>query len=238
MSSSRIALGVGFYSRAEAARLLRVHPDTLRRWVNGYSYRDKTGLRHDGDALVPPSIPTVKGLVALSFVDLIELRVVKALIDRNYSLQAIRKARDIARQHIPVEHPFASRRVYTPRQGRPTSILIRALDDANSDFVELTPKKHLQLQAGDLVETFLEEVEFDQCTSLAHRWWPLGPAFPVMLDPSISFGAPVVAGTGVRTVVVAAMAGVTSTVEAAAAYTIDRKSAEAAVEFEARLRAA
>ena len=234
-ASGEIGLGVGFYTRAEAARLLGVHATTLNRWVMGYTYRrgEVTPVRRS--ALIPPSLPERRGLVALSFVDLIELRVVKVLIDRGLSLQRIRKARRYAQQHYPVAHPFASRRVYTADK----NVFIDFLSsDGAPDFLELTHRGHLQIQAGGLVEGFLDEVAFDDKRSLAHKWWPLGRAFPVTLDPAVAFGAPVVEGTGVRTDVIAALATRTSVADAADAYRLDSEPARAALRFERILRAA
>lgn len=235
MARGEIGLGVGFYTRAEAARLLGVHATTLNRWVMGYTYRHGEVAAVRRPALIPPSLPEVRGQVALSFVDLIELRVVKVLIDRGLSLQRIRKARRYAQQHYPVEHPFASRRVYTMDR----NVFIEFLSsDGRPDFLELTRRGHLQIQAGGLVEGLLDEVAFDDKRSLAHKWWPLGRAFPVTLDPAVAFGAPVVEGTGVRTDVVASLASRTSVADAADAYRLALEPAGAALEFEQILRAA
>jgi hypothetical protein len=46
--SAQMLMGVGFYSRAEAARLLKVSPTRLSRWINGYTYK----LRKDGEAFL------------------------------------------------------------------------------------------------------------------------------------------------------------------------------------------
>ncbi len=235
MDSGEIGLGVGFYTRAEAARLLGVHATKLNRWVMGYTYRHGEVAPVRQPALVPPSLPEMRGLVALSFVDLIELRVVKVLIDRGISLQRIRKARRYAQKHCLVDHPFASRRVYTVDR----NVFIELLSsDGATDFLELTHRGHLQIQAGGLVEGFLDEVAFDDKRSLAHKWWPLGRAFPVTLDPTVASGAPVLEGTGVRTDVIAALATRTSVADAADAYRLGSEPARAALRFERILRAA
>jgi len=38
-------LGIGLYTAEEAARLLAVHPSTVRRWLVGYSYPLKDQAR-------------------------------------------------------------------------------------------------------------------------------------------------------------------------------------------------
>lgn len=96
----QVTIGVGFYTRSEAAHLLRVDPETLRRWVQGYRYTLRTGRQRQKAPVVPPSLPIVQHVSLLSFVDLIELRVVRALIERGVSLQAIRHARALAQEHF------------------------------------------------------------------------------------------------------------------------------------------
>lgn len=238
MSENAGMLGVGFYSRASAARLLRVNPSTLNRWVSGYTYQTQSGKVRK-EAVVSPSVPVLEGEVALSFVDLIELRVVKGLLDRGLSLQAVRRARDLAQEHFPVPHPFASRRVFTPAEGSRKSVFIESVEnDVDADFLELTSTGYLQIQAGPIVEGFLEEIEFDEQTALADRWWPMGREVPVVLDPKVAFGAPVVQGTGVRTEIVSDMISRTSMSEAAVSFQLDLERARAALRFEELLRAA
>ena len=146
MEFAKSGLGVGFYSTAETSRLLRVHRETLRRWVMGYTFKGRSGRPEQQAALIPPSLPRLDGQVALSFVDLIELRVVKALIERGLSLQGVRKARDLAQKHFPVQHPFASRPVYTPRQGRRKSVFIQTFEGEDLEdgaFIEWPAPGHL-----------------------------------------------------------------------------------------------
>lgn len=129
--------------------------------------------------------------------------------------------------------------MYTPRQGRRKSIFIELFsDESGHSYVGLTSRKYLQLQPGELVENFLAEVDFDEETSLAHRWWPLGRHVPVVLDPAIAFGAPVIDGTGVKTEVAAGLAERTTIKDAAGAYQVSLKEATAAIDFERQLRAA
>jgi DNA-binding transcriptional regulator YdaS (Cro superfamily) len=75
MKESITLLGVGFYIRAEAARLLKVRPARLNRWVQGYTYKireeSKQIERHKGP-IVLVDLPTVDSTMALSFVELME----------------------------------------------------------------------------------------------------------------------------------------------------------------------
>lgn len=236
-----VSLGTGVYPRADAARLLGMPPARLRRWVGGYTYwlRRERGAaartRRQRPPLISTELPPLDGAVALTFLELMELRVVQALVGRGVTLQHVRAAARLASRHFDTRHPFASRRVFT--DGR--HVFSAVTDDTRApNVVEWTPGRIEQVVAGPVFDQFLAEIEFDAQTALAERWWPLGRAVPVVLDPRVSFGAPVVAGTGVRTSTVARFARHASTSEAAVAYELALAQAEAAVSFEEQLAAA
>ena len=235
-----VPLGTGIYPRPEAARLLRMTPERLRRWVGGYTYwlREAAGTTRRQRRQTPvvlPELPVLGNVVALSFLELMELRVVKALVDRGVTLQHVRQAARLASTHFNTRHPFASQRVFT--DGR---FIFSALGTEVElpNVVKWTAEEIDQVVAGPVFEQFLSEIEFDASNSLARRWWPLGPRVPIILDPAISFGAPVLAGTGVRTTTVARFARASSTREAAVAFEVDMEHAESAVDFEQQLAAA
>jgi uncharacterized protein (DUF433 family) len=238
MPETTVPLGVGIYTRAEAARLIGVTQTRLRRWVGGYTYWYKhqsvESLRRR-PAVVKPKLPILGGAVALSFVELMELRVVKALIDKGISLQHVRAAAGLAARHFDTSYPFASRRVFT--DGRRVFASL-ARDPSVADMVELSRDAVDQIIAGGVFEPFLEEIDFDATTALAERWWPLGRSVPVVLDPRIAFGAPVVVGTRIRTNVLAGMASRTGPDETARAYRVSVEGVRAAVRFEQQLAAA
>jgi uncharacterized protein (DUF433 family) len=228
------SLGVGMYSRAEVARLLKMTPSRVSRWVRGYSYwlRRESEERHRKQ---PPVVTTrlreLEGVFVLSFLDLMELRVIRALVDEvGLSLQQIRAAAKMAMELFHTRHPFATHRVFydTHRLFAPLS------KDA---VIELTSRNQ-QLISVHAFEPYLKEVDFDTSSGLANRWWPLGKDVPIVLDPHVAFGAPVLAGTATRTDVVATLAQYVPHEEAARAYAIELGGVRAAVEFENELRAA
>jgi uncharacterized protein (DUF433 family) len=232
--------GTGIYLRSDAARLLRVSPTRLRRWVEGYTYRYQQSGRPASRRRRPPvvrrGLPIVDGSVALSFVELMELRVVKALIDEGVSLQAVRVVARVASEYFETDHPLASQRLYTDG----STVFAELLGDEREvpDLVELSRKRVNQVIAGRIFQPFLVEIDFNPETALAERWWPLGRRIPIVLDPEIAFGAPVIAGTAVRTSTLARMAGEESVAEAAYAYDLEQEQVRSAVEFEHQLAAA
>jgi len=89
-------VGLGLYTRADAVRLLRMTPSRVSRWVMGYSYTPSYAPKAERRAQPPvvrARIPRIDGSILISFLDLMELRVVKALIDRGLSLQHVRQSK-------------------------------------------------------------------------------------------------------------------------------------------------
>jgi uncharacterized protein (DUF433 family) len=173
--------------------------------------------------------------MALSFLELMELRVVKALIDRGVSLQHVRRAAQLAARRFNTRHPFASQRVFT--DGR--NVFSAVSHEVHApNVVKWTDTEIEQVIAGPVFDQFLSEIEFDPTTSLAQRWWPLGREVPIVLDPSISFGAPIIVGTGLRTATLARLAREGSVRDAALAFEVDVSQAQAAMDFERGLLAA
>lgn len=230
---------MGIYSQAEAARLLRMTPGRLRRWVNGYTYwlqyRATETRRRRAPVIQKSDLPVLDGKIALSFLELMELRIIKALVDREaVSLQRVRKAAAVARNVFETPHPFASRTVYAERNRIFASV---APSRGDADVIELAPGRTFQLVMGRMIP-FLQEIDFDPISAMAHRWWPMGRGELVVLDPDILFGAPAIAGTRVATAVAAGMAESNTPEAAAAAYQIPLEGVEASLRFEKLLAAA
>ena len=230
-------LGVGLYTRADASRLLRMTPSRVARWVRGYSYWLSSNMRperRDQPPVVRARLPRVGGSLLISFLDLMELRVVKALVDVGLSLQHIRRVARLASDLFQTPYPFASRRIFTDGHEVFAS-LSRDLEDPT--LIEIS-SRHPQLIARPIIADYLTELDFDVQSSLAKRWWPLGRDVPIVLDPQVSFGAPVVAGTATRTEVLVGLARATDVSVAADAFRVQASAASAAVEFESQLAAA
>ncbi|MFQ5704599.1 MAG: DUF433 domain-containing protein [Gemmatimonadales bacterium] len=229
-------LGVGVYTRADAARLLRLTPSRVGRWSKGYSYW--LGYTPEPEQRKQPPVvrrrrPDIGGLYWLSFLELMELRIVRALVvDRGLSLQYVRKLGDLGSRIFDTPYPLASRRIFVEGQ-RVFASLSR--DQDLLQVVELSEKRHGQIMAGDLFEQYLEEVDFDEETSLAERWWPMGRDVPVVLDPRIAFGAPVLAGTRIRTDILTLYTSGNAAATVARAFELTTTQVDAAVDFEAQL---
>lgn len=177
----------------------------------------------------------IDGKTAISFVELMELRVVRGLLEYGMTLQRIRGAAAVAATLFDTPHPFASRRWYT--DGRRAFAEMED-DEGARNFLELSPGRVEQIISGHLVGPFLAEIDFDPKTSLAFRWWPLGKQIPVVLDPKLAFGAPTISPTAIRTVTVSRMAVATSMPETEAAFQLEHHQVASAIKFEELLAAA
>ena len=50
-----------------------------------------------------------------------------------------------------------------------------------------------------MINELAHQIDFDEVTDLARRWYPMGPEGLVVLDPLISFGRPAIVGKGITT---------------------------------------
>lgn len=237
--AKHIPIGVGLYRQSDAARLLGIRPGRLRRWVQGYTYRPRptsTDRRYQ-DPVVHSDVPRVAGEIALSFLELMELRVVVKLLEfPNISLQKIRRAGDKGSALLDTRHPFASRRIFT--DGREILASLEAGLEADSDLVELTHSRGEQIASVEIMRPILDEIDYNEETALAELWWPWTRSVPIVLNPRIMFGAPTISPTRITTSMLAQLAQHGPEAEVADAYEIPPDAVARAVEFEEALRAA
>lgn len=229
-SPSQPLVGVGLYSLADASKLLRAPSRTLRRWMDGYSYKVE-GEAHLVPPLWTPDIPKFDGDVELSFRDLIELRFVQAFVSNGIGLQAVRNCLSYARQCIQSDRPFSSGRFRT--DGR--TIFLESLEAA--DEPKLLDLKKKQYVFKQIVEQSFKDL--DLIGDTVARWRPYRGKESIVVDPARSFGQPIAEAAGVPTIVLAeAVIAEGSQAVVAAMYEVDRSVVQDAVRFQAELLAA
>jgi uncharacterized protein (DUF433 family) len=224
-------LNAGIYSVAEAARLSRVSPPRIRRWLKGYEFKTKRD-RHHSAPVWSGQFKPIDGKQAVGFRDLIEIRFVAAFIEAGVSWKTMRAAHRAAQVKLQSEHPFCTNSFVT--DGR--AILFHEAQ-AVGDAVLLDLTTH-QLEFEKIVTPFLKELEFaDPCTLV--RWWPLGRGRAVVVDPERNFGQPSALQTGVPTSVLmrSVKANGGSIEQVARWYEIQPREVEDALEFEQRFAA-
>jgi len=216
------------YTVADAARVVRINPATLRTWVLGRSYPTRSGSK-SWSPLIRIADPK---LGRLSFTNLVEVHVLSALRGKHVRVERIRSATNFIRQKLKTEHPLADVDTHTDCIDVYVEYLDRLVNISSS-----------QQALRPLVERYLERISRDE-NGLASRLFPItrddgtNPR-SVLIDPSYRFGRPVLASTNLETAVVADrfFAG-DSTPVLAADFGISEADVEEAIRFESQLRAA
>ena len=178
-----------------AARLVGMTPGRVKRWLYGYEYSYE--VPSTGKKTVRKKAPVVRGTdqetCYASFLDLIDLLFAKSFVENGVPLQRVRRALDEV-QDIIGGHHFARRVFFTsgrdiflkmPEAGGPSSML-QLLSEG-------------QWVIAPVIEEVGAQIDFDEKTGFAERWYPLGHQGGVVLDPRIAFGAPTLVGRGVET---------------------------------------
>jgi DNA-binding transcriptional MerR regulator len=224
--------GVGLYTFHEAARLTKIPLRDIRRWLDGYSYRDKTHTPISVAHLWETELAT-ESIDGISFHDVLEVRFVHAFRKHGVSLQAIRLASQRARELFETDYPFTSRQFRT--DGR--AIFASAMEAAGK--TELLDRVKQRYASRRIIEPSLYSgIEFDK-DQLAARWYPTPRSKAVVLDPAIAFGKPIVTAGAVRTSILYDAFAVEGDKEfVAKVYEVPVSSVEAAVAFEESLAAA
>jgi uncharacterized protein (DUF433 family) len=218
----------GIYTAPVAARLLHETPATVRRWAFGYR---RQGMPHA--PAIRTDVPSVDGEQVITFVELVELMFVQALLRSGLSWPKVREASRVAARLLADEpHPFATRRWFADA----AAIYLR-LGREHDEELLVEVAGHAQVAMGPVLRPFLTSLEFDR-HGLAERWYPLGATRPVVLDPLRSFGMPVTLQGGVPTDVIARLRAAGDSISTIASwYELDEVEVRAALEFEESLAA-
>ena len=185
------------YGFSEAAHYLRIPVTTLRSWVRGRKYPTS-----EGDQFFQPVIELPDDSQnLLSFINLVEIHVLDAIrCDHRISLHKVRVAIDFIKEELASDHPLAYHKLET-------------------DGLDLFVEEYGQLinvsQAGQLVlrkllQAHLRRIDRDSA-GYALRLYPftrkrlqlIEEPKAIVIDPRISFGRPVLAGTGIPTAIIA-----------------------------------
>ena len=183
------------YSLGEASHYLRIPYATLRSWIVGRTYP----VKHGRGTFQPVIVPAQKAPPLLSFINLVEAHLLGAIRRKHeIALPKVRAAVAYVRRQFGTEHPLAEQRMLT---------------DGQELFVQKFGKLIAVSQAGQLaflevLKAHLERIEWDEA-GIAVRLFPFTRRLEgeepksIVIDPRISFGRPVLFGTGIATAVIA-----------------------------------
>lgn len=219
------------YSITEASRYLSIPAATLRSWVAGRKYPTDRGPKFFRPIIQLPD----DARAGLSFVNLVEAHVLDA-IRRHHQvpLSKIREAIQYLQKHFSSKHPLAEQRFQTDG--------IDLFIERFGRLINVTQSGQITLR--ELLRAHLHRVEHD-ASGTAVRLYPftrkrdLHEPRVVVIDPQISYGRPVLVGTGIPTAIVAERYKAGESIdELAEDYGRSRKEIEEAIRCELWLEAA
>lgn len=201
-------LGAGTYSAADAARLVGVSAERVRRWLRGYEISSPSGV-HRSAPLWRGEFAADGEFLELGFRDLMELRAISAFLELEVPWSVVRRAHERAAKLVGHQFPFSTSTFST---------------DGARVFAEAAAQGNLRAPPADVISG---QAVFDKLTArhlvdmrkiaarlvcgvefgadeLPRRWAPLGTRRQVVLDPSRGYGQPIVKREGVPTRVLAA----------------------------------
>jgi uncharacterized protein (DUF433 family) len=177
---------IASYPVAEAAWALALPTTTLRSWVRGRPHRTVGGVPR-WPALVDPAGRDSQG-VLLSFMNLVELHVLRAFREAEVAVGAIHEAIQWLRLQSP-NHPcpLVRKDLHTYGNG----IFIKKI----GEVLEISSAGQHAIR--EVVEQHLSKVEWDD--DLPTRLFPCSAkgAVSFEIDPNVGFGQLRLAGTGV-----------------------------------------
>lgn len=187
------------YPVAYAATLTGLDPTTARRWLRGYAFTHK-GERRQSAPIVPPAFAGTPANDLLSFEELLTLRLVRGFRRHGLGLPTIKRAAQAAVSRYGISNPFVTKAFRT--DGRQVFLELEQQGDVPQEERVLVHALTGQQQFVEVVEPSLfQDVVF--AGDVPGEWYPIGKDHTVVLRPDRALGAPHVAGTGVRTDVIA-----------------------------------
>lgn len=221
-------LGRGIYSLSEVSRYTGIPRARVKRWAGGYSFRAKDGPRRS-EPVISRDFPESDGRVQLSFVDMVEIRVLDAFLALGVTWPEVRRASRAAIDLLRTSHPFSSFKFRT--DGR---AIFAKIHDATGNEVMLRLSERQQV-FRQIVEPTLRGLEFSGKQLV--RWWPLGSGSRIVIDPARSLGRPIGVQSGIPTEVLAQHAREHSIGRTANWYEVEPIEVRHALAFEQRTAA-
>lgn len=227
------ALTVPLFTAADASRLVGVPAQTARRWLEGYSYLYR-GERRTTAPRLGPHAKRIDGVLLMSFLDLLEVRLARRLRQRGVPWPNVDRAAALFREAWQTEHPFALRRLRSDGRDVFAEIGQRLGDKA---LIRIGTDQYV---FDAIVEPSLFDVVDFRPDGLPERLWPAGRDAKVVVDPARAFGEPILDAFGipVRVLARAYAANDNDAARVASAFEIPVEAVEAALRFDARPRVA
>ena len=205
------------YGVSDAARYARSSTQTVAYW-------------HYGSSGLGPALPGAERRQPLSYLQLVEVAFVATFRKLGVSLQRLRATPQYVAQTFTAEHPFAEYRFKT--EGHHVLMELsehepRARREFNKSIIA---DAHGQLAWDAMLADKFAEFDYEG-NGLAIRWHVAGRQSPVVIDPRVAFGAPLVSGVPTW-VLKGRWAAGESVTEITEDFGVSEEETEAALRFE------
>jgi uncharacterized protein (DUF433 family)/DNA-binding transcriptional MerR regulator len=222
-------LSSGIYTVSEAAALIGVSQRRIRGWIIGYSDSKKSPLIQNELG----EFGQIKGRIAFSFANLMEMKFIKFFEDEGVKRSHIRSIFEEFRNTLKIPHPFATTEVYRT-DGR--KILEEIALKNKSIFLYDLKTKNYEMQPL-IVDTLRRDVIYD-ARGIAMAWYPRKHLAPnVIIHPSLSFGRPILQESRIPTKTISDAVKVETKLRSVSEwFDIPEKQVRQAVIFEDALR--
>jgi uncharacterized protein (DUF433 family) len=196
------------YPLEQAARLTRTEWRAAQRWAHGFRFRPKRDFGRPMAGITSlRQLPTT-GHHDLTFLDMLTLRVVRGLCGAGVQMPTVRRVAEIAEVRFVHPTPLVTRRFRDEGADLFTALesaqrTHRYPDDASEsepDSIEAWTWR--QIFADVLERSLFGQIDWGD--DVPARWWPMGRARSVVIDPCVLTGAPHLATARVPTAVIAA----------------------------------
>jgi uncharacterized protein (DUF433 family) len=186
------------YGIREAAHYLLLPPSTLRDWVKGWSYATERGQQFSNPLIIVPPLPSGESL-ALSFFNVVEAHVLGALRrEHRIAMHKVREALTYLEQQFPSKHPLADQKFETDG--------IDLFIEKYGTLINITQQGQIAMRS--ILRVYLSRIERDASgvpdkLYLFTRPRSVDEPKVIAMDPYVSFGRPVLVGTGITTAIIA-----------------------------------
>jgi uncharacterized protein (DUF433 family) len=186
------------YSIGEVAHYLQIPPSTLRSWVKGRNDPTEAGPGFFEPLIALPEDAT-EGPPGLSFMNVIEAHVLDALRrEHRIAMHKVREALIYVEQLFPSKHPLADQKFETDG--------IDLFVDRYGQLINLTQQGQLAMRS--ILRDYLSRIQRDASgvpikLYLFTRTRSADEPKVIAMDPYVSFGRPVLEGTGITTTIIA-----------------------------------
>ena len=184
------------YIPADVARFTGLHPQRVKRWLQGDEYTSRTTQR-TGKGVprqLPPMVPASGNRHPhhVSFLDLLDLKFVKACLDAGVRLsvrkicERLAKAKEISgasgQLYTKQQYFITWKRIYMEVDGH-----LEQLPDKQRALDSVIRPSARAVRFDDATSEMDQEIEFDQQTQLAYKWFPKDGQRQVVIGPTDGF---------------------------------------------------